>query len=81
MSTIRGQANNGEAVTPSSTTDLPHISKGIYVTGAGNLVVTLTNMPPGTYLTFAATAAQFLPLEVKRVWATSTATGIIALYD
>jgi hypothetical protein len=80
MSKVQGQASRGAAITPDSSRDLEYVASGVYVTGAGNLVVTLSNMDAGTYLTIASGAAQYHPLEVKRIWSTSTATGIIALY-
>jgi len=80
MATIYGQAYRALAVTPSSNNDLGRHARGVYVTGAGNLVVTLAGDEDGTFVTFASHACQYHPIEVKRIWAESTATGIIALY-
>jgi hypothetical protein len=75
------QAGHGAAITPNSSTDLTRFTEGgIFVSGAGNLVVTLVGMDDGTSITFPSLASQYHPLIAKRIWATSTATGIIALY-
>ena len=67
------------AVTPSNTEDLATTTNGIYVGGAGNLKVDMSN---GTTITFTALAVGVIhPLAVKRVYATgTTATVIVAVY-
>lgn len=73
-------ARRAVAITPSDTTGLDEVCRGIFTGSGGTIVVllggdtvavTLTNVPAGIVL----------PLRVKRVNATSTtATGLIALY-
>lgn len=72
-------ADNAAAVTPHDTNELPNYSRGLYIGGAGNLVivtvggdtVTFSNVPAGTVL----------PVRAKIVKSTSTtATSIVALY-
>lgn len=67
------------AVTPNDSTDLPGgCTRALWVGGAGNVVVldedgtesTITGVPAGT----------LLPIRVKRVKATSTATNMTAFY-
>lgn len=65
------------AVSPSDTVDLAVPARALYVGGAGNLTVVMSN---GDVVTFAE-ASGWCPLSVRRVNATSTtATGIVALY-
>lgn len=82
------QALNAQVITPSNTTDLT-LSGGaiiagdtgacIYVGTGGNLVVTMLS---GQVVTFANVGSgSFLPIQVKRVWATgTTATDLLSLY-
>jgi hypothetical protein len=73
-------ASDGAVVTPNDSTDLPYTSK-LYIGGTGNLRVTLRDQADGDSVTLSAVPVGFLPLLVKRVWATSTtATNIVALY-
>lgn len=68
------------AVTPSDSVDLPQgIARSLYIGGAGNVVLDTYN---NTSITFAGLAAgTILPVQAKRVRATSTtATLIVALY-
>jgi len=81
MSTETRSAGHWVAVTPSDTTDISASTvKGIWVGGAGNLVIvgrdkaveTLVGVPAGT----------LLPINPRRINATlTTATALIALYD
>ena len=71
-------------VTPSDTVDLAHpselghIALGLYVVGAGNLVLIFAD---GTEDTVPVTANYFLSVPVKRVKSTlTTATGIHAVW-
>lgn len=74
-----GPASDGQPVTPADGADLARISR-LYVGGTGNLRVTLRDQADGDSVIFNAVPVGFLPLLVKRVWATSTtATNIIAL--
>jgi hypothetical protein len=72
-------AVSAAAVTPNTTTDLPRSpARSLYVGGAGNLVV---DTAEGQTVTFTGVPAGFiLPVSVRRVRATSTATNIVALY-
>lgn len=70
-------------VTPSDTEDLAEISRGIFATkGASShstIVVLLAD--DTTSATFDLARGEYLPLRVKRVYATGTdATNIVALY-
>jgi hypothetical protein len=82
------QALNAEVITPSDTTDLT-LSGGTivpYETGAcifigtgGNLKVTMLGGQTVTYLNLSS--GSFLPIQVKRVWATgTTATNLLSLF-
>lgn len=71
------------AVTPADGSDLPFGNslgtKGLYITGAGNVNVQLAG--GGTAVLTGLAAGQLLPIAVTRVLSTSTtATGILALY-
>lgn len=72
-------ARRAAAVTPSDVTVYEEPTRGIYIGGAGNLRV---DMVSGGTVTFTGLAAgTVLPVQVIRVYATSTtATLIIALY-
>lgn len=65
-------------VTPSDAFDFPTPSI-IYVGGGGNVNVTTAQ---GTTLVFVGLmAGQVLPVQVKRVWATSTtATNLVRIF-
>lgn len=58
--------------------DLATATRGIWVDGAGTLLVTMFD-GSGPF-TFTPAAKTYLPLAVKRVAAASTATGIVGLY-
>jgi hypothetical protein len=71
-------ANFGAAVTPDDSTDLATLPRGLFIGGAGDVVVHDT---AGTSLTFTCPAGAILPLRAARVLATgTTATGIVALW-
>jgi hypothetical protein len=67
-----------EAVTPSDTVELTHISRAIYVGTGGNLVAVRTT---GAEVSFTAVPdGTMLPIRVKRIKATgTTATNIVSL--
>ena len=70
-------ARDAVAVTPNDSTDLAKMPRGLAVTGAGVIKVT---MESGSVVTLPAPVG-LLGYAVKRVWATgTTATGIVALY-
>jgi hypothetical protein len=71
-------ASRAEAVTPSDSTDLTYVSRGLWVGGAGNVAVVMVS---GDAVTFSGVVAgTLLPIRVSRVKSTSTtATLILAL--
>lgn len=71
--------NKATAITPSDATDLPALTDGIYVGGAGVVVAVFQD---GSTASFTAVAGEILPLRVKRVNSTSTtASLLVALYQ
>ncbi len=76
---LNSPALNGFSVTPSATVDFDKYSRAVYVGGAGDLVVILAGDTAS--ITFKnVPAGSILPIRVKRVLATSTATFILGLY-
>jgi hypothetical protein len=69
---------DARAVTTSDTTNIAP-TRGLYIGGAGNVVV---DMAYGTTITFVAVqGGTILPIQVTRIYATGTsATSIVALY-
>jgi hypothetical protein len=70
-------AHHAVAVVPSNTDDLPAASTAIYVGGSGNLKVTMLG---GEILTFGNLPVGWHPIRVTRVWTSTTATNIIAVW-
>jgi hypothetical protein len=70
-------AHHAVAVAPSNTDDLPAASTSIYVGVSGNLKVTMLG---GEILTFSNVPVGWHPIRVTRVWASTTATNIIAVW-
>lgn len=67
----------GFSITPDDANDLSKMVRGIYVGGSGDLKVTMVN---GDVVTFTSAPAGFLPIQVKRVWATGTdAMGLVGM--
>lgn len=65
------------AITPSNTTDLDQFSV-VYVGGTGDVKVTTAQ---GTTVTFSnVPSGSVLPVRVRRVWADSTATLMVAVF-
>ncbi len=66
-------------ITPNDATDFQYVGKGIYVGGAGDIVVIMANST--TPVTFRSTATgSILPIRVSRVLATgTTATNLVLL--
>lgn len=59
----------------------PGYCGGLYIGGAGNLVVIMAQDTTNTLVTFnGVVAGTFLPIQVKRVSSTSTATNIMGLW-
>jgi hypothetical protein len=73
-------ASKAFAIAPNDSTDLAFETRGIYVGGAGDISVILTQ--DSAAVTFAAVpAGSLLPLSVKRVRATgTTATNLVGVY-
>ncbi|NKX43600.1 spike base protein, RCAP_Rcc01079 family [Roseicyclus persicicus] len=66
-------------VTPSDTTDLGVICRGLYVGNAGDVAVRASDNTEGVFENVAA--GTFLPVRARRVLETgTTATGILGLY-
>jgi len=63
-------ANEGGAVTPSDTVDLPVLTRGIYVGGAGDVVVVFKNDATATFT--AVPAGTLLPVAARRINSTGT---------
>ena len=86
MANQKLQVARAAAVTPSNTVNIPFVGGGdinwdcvLYVGGAGNLRVLTAGEDDVTFSNVAA--GTFIPVQVKRVFATSTtATNIVALW-
>lgn len=71
-------ASHAFAITPHATNELSYVTRALYIGGAGNVDVA---MEGGQLVSFAAVpVGSILPIRVKRVIDTSTATFIIGLY-
>ena len=81
IKTTTHSVSDAKVVTPSNSTDLPGGTTKLVLVGvAGNLQVTMENMVAGTSVVLPVPAG-YSPIRVKRIWAASTtATGIVALY-
>jgi hypothetical protein len=76
---IDDPATHAFAITPDDDADLPAVTRGIYIGGAGDLVVTM--LGGGDPVTLVGLAAGIVhPLRVARVHEDSTATDIIGVY-
>jgi hypothetical protein len=68
---------------PSDANDLAFITRGLYVGGAGNVVVQMKGLPnaPRSQVTFSAVpAGTMLPIRAARILATgTTATLMVAV--
>jgi hypothetical protein len=74
---LTAPASQGVAIVPSSTTDLPFVTRAIYVGTAGDLAVV---MRTGGTVTFASVpAGTLLPIRALRVLETSTAGSLVGL--
>ena len=76
---MQAPAGHAPLITPNDTTDLPYITRAIYVGGTGDVKLTTVG---GETVTFASVpAGTVLPIRVARVLATgTTATAILGLY-
>jgi len=74
---VTGPLNRGAAVSPNDSTDLPNVSRALWVGTSGAITVTMIS---GVDLTLV-NAQGLIPLRVSRVKATGTdATNIVALW-
>lgn len=69
-----GPIQHALAVTPSDGTDLPHVTRALYVGGAGDVAAVLKD---GTSVTFVGMGAGWHPVRVARVLATGTTASDI----
>ncbi len=76
INTLVNTITGAVAVTPADT-DLAEITLALFVNVAGSLKVTMMD---GSIVTYANITAGRHMLRVKRVWAATTATGIVAEY-
>lgn len=66
------------AITKSDTVDLSHVTRAIYVGGAGNIAAVDVY---GKVVTFnGCVAGSILPIRVRRVNDATTATNLVALW-
>lgn len=77
---LTGSAFQAAAITPSDSTELVKMTKGLYVGGSGDVKVLLAgDTVPVTFS--SVTAGTILPIRVARVYATgTTAILMLALY-
>lgn len=77
--TLDSPSSKAEVVTPSDVTDLPYLTRYLYVGGTGNITAVMAD---GSVVLFSAVpVGTILPIQVSRVNATATtATLITALY-
>jgi hypothetical protein len=77
---LNSPAYHAAAVTPSDANDLGYVTRGLYVGGAGNVVVIMGDF--SSTVTFSGVpAGTMLPIAVSRVKATNTtATNIVAVW-
>ena len=76
---VTSNATSGVSVTPNDSTSLSKVTRGIYLGGSGDVVVTMAD---GMDVTFKSLAAGVIhPISVTKVKATgTTATNIVAVY-
>ena len=77
--TMTYPADNAETVTPSDSTTLSNVSRGLYVGTSGDVTVL---MQGGQTVTFTAVpAGTVLPIQIQRVNSTNTtASDMVSLY-
>jgi hypothetical protein len=76
---LTSPAMDGSLVTPNDSTELSHVTRAIYVGGAGDLPAELVS---GAQVQFASVpAGAMLPMRVTKILATGTTAGqIVALW-
>jgi hypothetical protein len=70
-------AHHAVVVAPNDRIDLPAATTAIFVGGSGNLKVTMLG---GEILTFNNVPVGWHPIRVSRVWTSTTATNVIAVW-
>ena len=70
-------AHHAIAVTPNDSVDLPAATTAIYVGVTGNLKVTMVG---GETLTFNNVPVGWHPIRATRVWTSTTAQSVIAVW-
>lgn len=77
---ISAPARYAAAVTPNDSTDLPYVTKALYIGGTGNISIDTVGGDAAVSFVDVPTGA-ILPIRVSRVRNTgTTATNIVALY-
>lgn len=72
-----GQPKLLSAITPSDSTDITTLaSQGLFVGGAGNLIVRTVGAP-SVSVTLVVQAGTYIPGQFTRVMAASTVTGVV----
>jgi len=76
---LESPADNAAAISPSNSTDLQNVTRGIYVGGSGTVRLITVQ---GETVSFAGlVAGTILPVRATRVTATgTTATDLVALW-
>lgn len=78
ITTVSDPVAHAAQIVPNNGTDLPHVTRVLYVGGAGNIRVTMAD---GSVVTFMGMTTGWHPVRVSRVHATATtATNIIAAW-
>lgn len=79
MSHVSNPANHAATVTPNDSTVFAEPSRALYIgSAAGNLTVRM--WPGGQVVQFTAVPIGILPLQVDKVLAATTSTGIVRLW-
>ena len=66
-------------IEPSDNTDLPYVTRALYIGVAGNVAVVMSQGDIAVFL--GLTAGEVLPIRARKVFATgTTATGVLGLY-
>lgn len=74
-----GSARSAFEPTPHASAELPYVTRAIYVGGAGDLTVVMAD--DDAEVTFTGVlAGSLLPIAVKRIDNSTTATNLLALY-
>ncbi len=76
-------AGRAAAITPDTDNDLATNTRAVYVGGTGNLIVHMAadGADSPTAITFSSVpAGTLLPIRVRRVLATGTATAIVGIW-